>query len=56
MGHGARCGCGQRRRRSQWARWSGSREAVVAAPVAGCGKTDRLDAWREERSSRQVLD
>lgn len=22
----------------------------------GCGKTDRLDAWREDRSSRQVLD
>ena len=41
VGHGARCGCGPRR---------------APAVFGAAAKTDRLVAWREERSSRQVLD
>ena len=50
-------GCGRRRSRAA-GRSDGCAVVVEAAAMAVgvAARTDRLVAWREERSSRQVLD
>lgn len=52
-GDGPGCGDGRGGRARRWLRRR-LRAAACGARVAT--KTDRLDAWREERSSRQVFE